>query len=68
MDTDQATNTKSPCVDVCRLDEQDICLGCGRSLDEVGDWLLSNEAERAAIVKRAAERLTQMTAAKAQSS
>lgn len=28
----------SPCVRMCCLDEDDICLGCFRSLDEIKNW------------------------------
>ncbi len=28
----------SPCVRNCCLDDQDICLGCLRSLDEIKAW------------------------------
>ena len=25
----------SPCIGVCKLDENDICLGCGRTMDDI---------------------------------
>ncbi len=28
----------SPCVRNCCLDEKDICLGCGRSIEEIIRW------------------------------
>jgi predicted Fe-S protein YdhL (DUF1289 family) len=28
----------SPCVRNCCLDDNDICLGCFRSLDEIKNW------------------------------
>ncbi len=28
----------SPCVNICTLDEQQICLGCRRTLDEIVRW------------------------------
>ncbi|MEX1667639.1 DUF1289 domain-containing protein [Zhongshania guokunii] len=41
----------SPCVSVCALDEEDICMGCYRSLREIGDWSeLNNAAKREVIV------------------
>jgi predicted Fe-S protein YdhL (DUF1289 family) len=46
----------SPCVRNCCLDEQDICLGCGRSLPEITTWAGSSEPERRAILARAAQR------------
>jgi predicted Fe-S protein YdhL (DUF1289 family) len=29
----------SPCTGVCRLDVRQICIGCGRSAAEIGEWL-----------------------------
>ncbi len=29
---------KSPCVRHCCLDDKDICIGCGRTLDEICRW------------------------------
>lgn len=41
----------SPCVSVCALDDQDICTGCYRSLQEIGDWSeMNNERKREVIV------------------
>ncbi|WP_245573956.1 DUF1289 domain-containing protein [Neptunomonas japonica] len=44
---------KSPCIRQCCLDEQDICLGCSRSLQEILDWTKVTEKERAAVLVRA---------------
>lgn len=52
----------SPCVRNCCLDDDDICLGCGRSLQEITRWSTSNDAGKRVILLAAAERrqLTQM--------
>ena len=41
----------SPCVKVCRL-EAFVCIGCGRTLDEITRWSRMTEEERAAVVAR----------------
>ena len=47
----------SPCINVCVLDAaQRVCTGCGRSLDEIAAWGGASEAEKRAIVARAAAR------------
>ena len=46
----------SPCVRNCCLDEQNICLGCFRHLDEITAWGGSSDPERRAILERAAQR------------
>lgn len=28
----------SPCVSLCKLDNDDICLGCGRTRAEIKSW------------------------------
>ncbi len=37
----------SPCVGICKLDDTTgYCLGCGRSGDEVAQWVVMSEAQR----------------------
>lgn len=37
----------SPCVKVCTIDPRSgLCLGCGRTIDEVARWSAMSEAER----------------------
>ncbi len=47
---------KSPCVAVCALDEDDICLGCYRTADEITDWFMASDDDKRAIVRRSEER------------
>lgn len=47
---------RSPCIRQCCLDEQDICMGCGRALAEILAWQAAEPAEQAAIRARAAAR------------
>ena len=28
-------NKESPCVGICKLDENDVCTGCGRPIEEI---------------------------------
>jgi uncharacterized protein len=46
----------SPCIRNCCLDEHEICLGCGRSLDEIRDWGGAPDAKRREILAKAATR------------
>ncbi len=40
---------ESPCVKICTLDARSrMCLGCGRSIDEIARWTAMSAAERAA--------------------
>ena len=45
--------TSSPCVSICVLDPgSGHCLGCGRTADEIGRWVLMSEDERLALMAR----------------
>ena len=51
--------TDSPCVRRCCLDNDDICLGCFRTLNEITSWSESSQLQRQEILKQAAERKRQ---------
>ncbi|BCG26719.1 DUF1289 domain-containing protein [Pseudomonas tohonis] len=46
----------SPCVHVCALDEDDICTGCQRSVDEITRWGRMDNTERREVLVRCMER------------
>lgn len=46
----------SPCVQVCALDEADICIGCQRTADEITRWGRMQNAERRAVLLRCRRR------------
>ncbi|MBT8138463.1 MAG: DUF1289 domain-containing protein [Gammaproteobacteria bacterium] len=42
----------SPCIGVCVLDENNICAGCFRNVEEVAKWSgLSNDEKREVIAR-----------------
>ena len=47
----------SPCVRMCTLDDDDVCVGCGRTLDDITGWTSMSDPDKAACVARARERL-----------
>lgn len=46
----------SPCVHVCALDEDDLCTGCQRNVDEISRWSRMNNDERRQVLLRCHER------------
>ena len=49
--------TRNPCVRNCCLDDQDVCLGCGRTLEEITGWSrLSEEEREQTLIKAEARR------------
>lgn len=51
----------SPCVGVCALDDDDICIGCWRSGQEISRWGYLDNAGKRAILKNVEERLKKST-------
>jgi len=47
---------RSPCVSVCALDENDICIGCHRSADEILRWSQMSDDERRRVLQQVAKR------------
>ncbi|OEY65012.1 DUF1289 domain-containing protein [Marinobacter sp. X15-166B] len=47
---------RSPCVSICALDEQDVCIGCHRTGHEILQWTSLSNDERRAVLKKVAER------------
>src|ERR1051326_1901890 len=45
-------SVQSPCIDVCRLDANEICVGCERSIDEIVAWARSPDTERLRVLAR----------------
>lgn len=55
---------QSPCNKICTLNSDNICIGCGRSREEIGRWSQLPDEEKARVVKRARARLESMGADK----
>jgi uncharacterized protein len=56
----------SPCNHVCMVHPTSpICIGCGRSLDEIARWIAFSETERTAIMAQLPARLAALKIAKA---
>ncbi|MBB5322861.1 DUF1289 domain-containing protein [Marinobacter oulmenensis] len=47
---------RSPCVAVCALDENDMCIGCQRTGDEILYWTRMTNEERREVLRKVAER------------
>lgn len=40
----------SPCVHICALDDDDICIGCQRSVAEITRWSRMDNTERREVL------------------
>lgn len=58
------TAASTPCIRLCTLDPTGRqCIGCGRTLEEIGAWAALDEAARRAIMARLPARLASARAA-----
>lgn len=49
---------ESPCILVCSIDmKTGYCFGCGRTRDEIGDWMTMSSTERRAVMATLPARL-----------
>jgi predicted Fe-S protein YdhL (DUF1289 family) len=42
---------ESPCVSICRY-EDEVCVGCNRTVDEVVEWYNMNDKQKQAVLNR----------------
>tara|TARA_B100001057_G_scaffold465657_1_gene522010 strand:+ start:417 stop:584 length:168 start_codon:yes stop_codon:yes gene_type:complete len=42
---------------MCALNEEDVCLGCGRMLNEITSWASYSDARRASLMADCKKRL-----------
>lgn len=57
-----APEVPSPCVQICQLDERQICTGCGRTLSEIAEWPQAAVPRKQQISDAARQRREQMVA------
>ena len=60
---------ETPCIKICTLDaSRNLCLGCGRSIDEIARWGTMSAPERARVMDELGARMSALqTALSAQS-
>lgn len=46
----------SPCVSICALNDDDVCIGCQRTGQEIARWGIMTEEERREVLKKVASR------------
>ncbi|MEO8002745.1 MAG: DUF1289 domain-containing protein [Arenimonas sp.] len=62
VDPSLASSVPSPCIRNCCLDENDVCMGCGRHIDEILAWHQAPNLRREEILASAKARLLQRAA------
>jgi uncharacterized protein len=46
----KAAAVPSPCINICRLNAQGLCIGCHRTLGEIAEWSQASDARRVEIL------------------
>ncbi|MFW5825623.1 MAG: DUF1289 domain-containing protein [Marinobacter sp.] len=54
--TERTDRVRSPCVSICALDEQDVCVGCHRTGDEILRWTVMTDEERRRVLENVTRR------------
>ena len=54
--TEPAQPVKSPCIEVCSLNDQDVCIGCYRTANEIIEWFSASDERKRAILSEINER------------
>ncbi len=50
------SEVKSPCIQVCRYNNEGICVGCYRSKQEAVNWIFLSIEQKSEVIRRTAER------------
>lgn len=58
MTRSSAQNEKiqSPCIGQCCLDQEDVCVGCFRTMNEILNWTSSTSDEKLEVLSRCQQR------------
>jgi uncharacterized protein len=64
-ESQNAMSIQTPCTQVCTVDAVSrLCVGCGRTLDEIAQWSALTEGERARVMAELPRRIARLAAAK----
>lgn len=50
-------SVESPCIRNCCLNDDDICLGCFRHVDEIIEWGPADDQQRVCILEKVKQRI-----------
>jgi predicted Fe-S protein YdhL (DUF1289 family) len=43
-------STPSPCIKVCRIEDDGYCTGCKRTIDEIREWCIMSDYEQESLL------------------
>ena len=54
--SDATQPVKSPCIEVCSLNHEDVCIGCYRTANEIIEWFSAPDERKREILVSVNER------------
>ncbi len=51
---------KNPCIQVCRYNDDGICIGCYRTMQEAANWIFLSIEQKREVIRKTAERKNSM--------
>ena len=52
----QLRDIESPCIQVCTYDDDEVCMGCYRSADEITEWIYTTDDRKLEILENCRHR------------
>jgi uncharacterized protein len=49
--SEEISKPSTPCINVCKLDEDGVCIGCFRTIEEISSWSQLSEEQRQALMQ-----------------
>ena len=48
--SDATQPVKSPCIEVCSLNHEDVCIGCYRTANEIIEWFSASDERKRCLL------------------
>jgi len=56
ISTTQKPSIEKPCIRQCCLNEEDVCVGCFRTFEDMGKWHKASDEEKKEMLRLASQR------------
>ena len=53
------TEIKNPCIGICKYDDNKICIGCNRAMEETANWKNYSIKEKQKVLKNTKKKKNQ---------
>jgi predicted Fe-S protein YdhL (DUF1289 family) len=56
MANGMSETVKSPCISVCALNDDGVCIGCWRNVHEIAEWTQLGDQQKREVIRTAHQR------------